>query len=81
MAGNPIPGQLSDLDGFIDSISAVGSPVKIRITNQRDTVPFKKWFGDSKIVNADGTPKIVYRGTPAQFTISNEMKTKARGAP
>jgi hypothetical protein len=24
---------------------------------------FKKWFGDSKVVNADGSPKVVYHGT------------------
>lgn len=29
---------------------------------------FKKWFGNSKVVNADGTPKVVYHGTRADFT-------------
>jgi hypothetical protein len=29
----------------------------------RDTPQFKNWFGDSKIVNADGTPKVMYHGT------------------
>lgn len=64
MAGNPIPGQLSDLDGYIHSVSDPGSPVKIRISTQTDTRQFRKWFGDwlkhpkaaSKIVNTDGTP-------------------------
>ncbi|WP_321052042.1 hypothetical protein [Veillonella caviae] len=31
---------------------------------QTETEPFKKWFGNSKIVNEDGTPKIMYHGTP-----------------
>jgi len=30
---------------------------------QTDTPAFKKWFGKSKIVNADGTPKLMYHGT------------------
>lgn len=44
---------------------------------QTKTAQFKEWFGDwqndpesaSKVVNANGTPKIVYHGTDGQFTI------------
>ena len=32
-----------------------------------ETEKFKDWFKDSKIVNADGTPKVVYHGTNKQF--------------
>ena len=32
---------------------------------------FKEWFGDSKIVNPDGTPMIVYHGTKTRFTRFN----------
>jgi hypothetical protein len=32
-------------------------------TLKTDTPQFKKWFGDSKIVNEDGSPKVVYHGT------------------
>lgn len=43
--------------------------------DQTETEAFKKWFGDwqnhpesaSKVVNADGTPKVVYHGTGAEF--------------
>lgn len=43
--------------------------------DQTETEAFKKWFGDwqnhpenaSKVVNADGTPKVVYHGTNAVF--------------
>ena len=43
--------------------------------NQTETNNFKRWFGDwqndpqnaSKVVNADGTPKVVYHGTNAEF--------------
>ena len=32
--------------------------------DQIQTKEFKKWFGNSKVVNADGTPKVMYHGTP-----------------
>ena len=34
---------------------------------QTETNEFKAWFGDSKVVDADGKPKIVYHGTDASF--------------
>jgi len=30
---------------------------------QQITPAFKKWFGDSKVVNEDGSPKVMYHGT------------------
>lgn len=47
--------------------------------NQTETENFKKWFGDwqddpasaSKVVNEDGTPKVVYHGTNVEFTVFN----------
>jgi 2'-5' RNA ligase/GGDEF domain-containing protein len=32
-----------------------------------DSPEFKKWFDGSKVVNADGSPRIVYHGTSAPF--------------
>lgn len=32
-----------------------------------DTTEFKKWFGDSKVVDAEGKPLVVYHGTTADF--------------
>lgn len=45
------------------------------VSDQTETENFKKWFGDweknptkaSKVVNADGTPKVVYHGTNAEL--------------
>ena len=45
--------------------------------NQTESKEFKRWFGDwqndpanaSKVVNADGTPKVLYHQTSADFTI------------
>lgn len=33
----------------------------------RDSEEFKRWFGDSKIVDADGNPLVVYHGTADVF--------------
>jgi len=33
-----------------------------------DTKEFKQWFGDSKIVNSDGSPKVYYHGTAQDIT-------------
>jgi len=38
-----------------------GRPVGMEAPN---TPAFKRWFGDSKVVNEDGTPKVMYHGTP-----------------
>jgi len=35
---------------------------------QTETPEFKRWFGDSKVVDAKGKPLVVYHGTKAQFT-------------
>ena len=51
--------------------------VKDRQRIQPLTKDFKQWFGDwqndpesaSKVVNEDGTPKVVYHGTKADFTV------------
>jgi len=32
-----------------------------------DTEAFKKWFGDSKVVDKDGNPVVVYHGTDSKF--------------
>jgi len=37
--------------------------------DQTDTPEFKKWFGDSKVVDANGKPLVVYHGTKAVFTV------------
>ncbi len=42
-----------------------------------NTPEFKEWFGDSKIVNEDGTPKLMYHGTPADF---NDFRSNLRGS-
>ena len=35
---------------------------------QTETEAFKRWFGDSKVVDADGKPLVVYHGTTRDFS-------------
>lgn len=37
-------------------------------TRQLDTPEFKAWFGDSKVVDEKGRPRVVYHGTTKDFT-------------
>lgn len=39
-----------------------------------DTPAFKKWFGDSKVVDKDGKPLVVYHGTKADFSIFDSSR-------
>lgn len=44
---------------------------------QTETTAFKKWFGDSKVVDADGKPLVVYHGTAKDFDSFDNKKTGA----
>jgi len=46
--------------------------------DQTKTPEFKKWFGDSKVVDSSGEPIIVYHGTNKRFSKIN-MKKGAQG--
>ena len=68
--------KMPDTDnGFVASIRDEGSTVKPKLNNVTQSQQFKRWFGDwqnqpenaSKVVNEDGTPKVVYHGTNAEF--------------
>ena len=64
-------------DGFVHSIREKGSNVNVKMENVTQSLQFVRWFGDwqnnpkkaSKVVNRDGTPKIVYHGTDNDFDI------------
>ena len=52
------------------------SDIRFRISPAKTTA-FKQWFGDSKIVNEDGTPKIMYHGTAADITSFKPKQAKS----
>jgi hypothetical protein len=37
---------------------------------------FKAWFGDSKVVDAQGHPRVVYHSTDKSFTVFDSAKTQ-----
>lgn len=75
--GVTMPQTLSLADGFIHSIHEKGSPVNINVKKITETKQFKRFFGDwqnnpegaSKVVNTDGTPRVVYHGSNQEFSI------------
>lgn len=48
--------------------SAIQKPADEKPKNQTDTPEFKSWFGDSKVVDKDGKPLVMYHGTTKDFT-------------
>ena len=89
-AGNPIPRGLSNLDDFINSVTDPGSPVKVRIPVVKEAQQFRDCFGDwkkhperaSKVVNMDGTHKVMYHGTSTEngeFYVFDETKASRKG--
>ncbi|MGE8446461.1 MAG: PLxRFG domain-containing protein [Comamonas sp.] len=47
---------------------------------QTDTAAFKRWFGESKVVDGEGEPMVVYHGSPEVFTeFSDEFSGEGDG--
>ena len=84
-AGLQLPGVLVRNNGYIHSIRDNGSNVKPRFENVTESSQFKRWFGDwqndpkhaSKVVNEDGTPKVVYHQTKYTFDTFNTDNQQA----
>jgi hypothetical protein len=53
--------RLAQTEGFDFPTMKKGQTLKT------DTPQFKKWFGNSKITNEDGSPKVLYHITPSDF--------------
>jgi len=50
---------------------------KMSLREAPDTPEFKSWFGKSKIVNSDGTPKVMYHGTARDISVFKPKQAKA----
>jgi len=66
------PSSGSNATNAINTVADLFALVK-RMDN--DFVPNES----SKIVNADGTPKVMYHGSPAQFSVFDKRKAKSSG--
>lgn len=77
VAGVRFPVQLQQSIASNGIIHRFSEKVNMNISENVQSQQFKRWFGDwqndpahaSKVVNADGTPKVVYHQTDADFTI------------
>ncbi len=89
-AGLQLPGGLIPHGGYIHSIREKSSPVKPKLKNVTYSQQFKRWFGDwqkhpgtaSKVVNEDGSPMVMYHGTPAangEFTVFDSSEAVQKG--
>ena len=44
-----------------------------------ETAEFKRWFGDSKVADADGNPLVVYHGTRSDFAVFEKSDPRDAG--
>jgi len=56
--------KLTGSNSEADKAAANGAQSLFSVALKTDTDAFKKWFGDSKVVDAEGNPLVVYHGTP-----------------
>lgn len=89
-AGVQFPEQLKAAASSDGIVREFDSKINMSVENVTQSQQFKRWFGDwqnhperaSKVVNADGTPKVVYHGTSERngsFTVFDESKAVKRG--
>lgn len=62
--------------GFVHNIAQLGLNVK----SQTETFQFKNWFKDSKVVDENGEPLVVYHGSSADFTEFSHKFSMRNGA-
>lgn len=78
-AGVQFPVRLQQSIASDSIVHRFSEKVNMKISENTQSQQFKRWFGDwqndpakaSKVVNADGTPKVVYHGTNVEFTVFN----------
>jgi GNAT superfamily N-acetyltransferase len=65
---------------YVDEAIGIVEITRVVLPVQGRSSAFDKWFGKSKIVNEDGTPKVLYHGTEqAGFTAFSKEKINGLG--
>ena len=85
-AGVRFPVRLQQSIASNSIVHRFSEKVNMKISENTQSQQFKRWFGDwqndpasaSKVVNADGTPKVMYHGTNAEFTVFDRSKGKKK---
>ena len=65
---NPKLSESQKPKDLVDHIAAPESP-----RGKTNTPAFRKWFGDSEVIDADGNPLVVYHGTNSDFNVFYEF--------
>lgn len=73
LRGDPRAGDVAAGTGRADRASQGEGPGRVGSGDvaQTDTPEFRRWFGDSKVVDASGKPKVVFHGTNRDFDVFN----------
>ena len=69
--------QVKSATGNFGTFSKTNDDIRFS-AHMTETEAFKRWFGDSKVVDAQGKPLVVYHGTRRAFSVF--AKGKPRGA-
>ena len=85
--GVQFPKRLTDSLASNGIVHNFSEKVNMNIQDVTQSQQFKRWFGDwqnrpenaGKIVDADGTTKVMYHGSPAQFAIFDKKKARSSG--
>ncbi len=79
ITGNEAPAK-EFIPGDREARGANETEVAFSIASDTSTAAFKKWFGESKVVDSSGAPLVVYHGTPAAgLRIFDDSKIGANG--
>ena len=78
MAQNAIRADVGIQARAAEGVNEFAQSVKMSTAKAADKIKgmanFKKWFGDSKVVDEDGEPLVVYHGTDSEFTVFDKSK-------
>ena len=56
------PNQVKSYTGNSGAFSLTDNDIRRSAERQTESPKFKRWFGDSKVVDAEGRPLVIYRG-------------------
>jgi hypothetical protein len=73
-----VPDNQKQVKEFLAGTNVKDSLTRAKFSRrQTETPAFKQWFGKSKAVNADGTPKVYYHGTARNIKIFKPKQANA----
>lgn len=62
-----------------DKIYLEKNTADLPLSREEDSAAFQKWFADSKVVDAEGKPLVVYHGSPNDFTVFSYKFNNSNG--